>query len=416
MKISTMRFLDQWVGIPLCGIAQLLAGSIKRHKLTQTKLEHPILIIHLSEMGAMVLAQPAIQELRRRLPNTPLYFLGFPPVTELLATLKVVPQTQLLTIDPSSLSSLISSGLKVLKKLRSLQLGGVIDCEGFSRASALLSFLACPHGFRLGWHPYSIPHLYRGNLLTHRVQYNSHQHASQAYLTLVDALWADPSQEPFPQQSPTSALPPQTPLPFAFNCQADEADLNYIDSQLKEYAVAKDSELIIVNPNSSDMLPLRRWPLENYAAVLRELRKKRPQLAIVVTGTSSEHQGAVKLKELLPEMPIYDFTGRTTLPQLLALYKRCRLLLTNDSGPAHLASIVELPSVVLYGPETPALFSPLGNKTKILYKNWLCSPCVSPYNGKNSLCKSGACLRSITVEEVVQTALEQLERNDIRPL
>ena len=180
--------------------------------------------------------------------------------------------------------------------------------------------------------------------------------------------------------------------------------------------LAKDSELIIVNPNSSDMLPLRRWPLENYAAVLRELRKKRPQLAIVVTGTSSEHQGAVKLKELLPEMPIYDFTGRTTLPQLLALYKRCRLLLTNDSGPAHLASIVELPSVVLYGPETPALFSPLGDKTKILYKNWLCSPCVSPYNGKNSLCKSGACLRSITVEEVVQTALEQLERDDIRPL
>jgi len=197
-------------------------------------------------------------------------------------------------------------------------------------------------------------------------------------------------------------------LPFAFNYQSDEADLNYIDSQLKEYAIAKDSELIIVNPNSSDMLPLRRWPLESYAAVLRELKKQRPQLAIVVTGTSSEHQGTVKLKELLPEMPIYDFTGRTTLPQLLALYKKCRLLLTNDSGPAHLASIAKLPSVVLYGPETPALFSPLGTKTKILYENWLCSPCVSPYNGKNSLCKSGACLRSITVEKVVQAALEQL--------
>ncbi|HBM97729.1 TPA: glycosyltransferase family 9 protein, partial [bacterium UBP9_UBA11836] len=69
----------------------------------------PILIIHLSEMGAMVLAQPAIQELRHRLPNTPLYFLGFPPVTELLSTLKVVPQTQLLTLDPSSPTSLISS-------------------------------------------------------------------------------------------------------------------------------------------------------------------------------------------------------------------------------------------------------------------------------------------------------------------
>ena len=230
-----MRFLDQWVGIPLCGMARLTAGSIKRRALTQTQLERPILIIHLSEMGAMVLAQPAIQELRRRLPNTPLYFLGFPPVTELLATLKTVPQDHLLTLDPSSLTSLISSGLKALKKLRSLNLGSVIDCEGFSRASALLSFLACPHGFRLGWHPYSMPHLYRGDLLTHRVQYNPHQHASQAYLTLVNALWADPSQEPFPQQPPTSTLSPQTPLPFSFNYQPNEADLRYVDIQLKEF-------------------------------------------------------------------------------------------------------------------------------------------------------------------------------------
>ena len=410
MKISTMRILDQWVGIPLCGISRLLAGSIKRQQLTQTQLERPILIIHLSEMGAMVLTQPAIQELRRRLPNTPLYFLGFPPVIELLNTLKVVPEEQLLVLDPSNLSNLIFSGLKALKKLRSLDLGGVIDCEGFSRASALLSFLACPHGFRLGWHPYSMPHLYRGDLLTHRVQYNPHQHASQAYLTLVNALWADPSQEPFPQQPSTVALTPQTPLPFNFNYQFAEKEQQYIDTQLREYGVTSDSELIIVNPNSSDMLPLRRWPLEKYAAVLQQLLIERPNLGIVVTGTKSEHQGAVKLKSLLPSAPIYDFTGRTTLPQLLALYERCSLLLTNDSGPAHLAAIVNLPSVVLYGPETPALFSPLGDKTRILYENWLCSPCVSPYNGKDSLCKNGNCLRSITVEKVIQAALEQLNK------
>lgn len=408
MKISTMRFLDQWVGTPLCGLARLAAGSVKHRKLTQAQLERPILIIHLSEMGAMVLAQPAIRELHRRLPNTPLYFLGFPPVTELLTTLKVVPQDQALTLDPSNFTSLTTSGLKALKKIRSLQPGGVIDCEGFSRASALLAFLACPHGFRLGWHPYYIPHLYRGNLLTHRVQYNPHQHASQAYLTLVSALWADPTQEPFPQQPSASALPPQTPLPFAFNYQPAETDWQYIDAQLKKCNLTQDSELIVVNPNSSDMLPLRRWPLEKYAAVLQQLKEQHPHLNIIVTGTNSEHQGAIKLKELLPHTPIYDFTGRTTLSQLLALYKRCRLLLTNDSGPAHLAAIADLPSVVLYGPETPALFSPLGSKTRIIYENWLCSPCVSPYNGKNSLCKSGACLSSITVEKVVHAALEQL--------
>ncbi|MGM9998527.1 MAG: glycosyltransferase family 9 protein [Candidatus Bruticola sp.] len=408
MKISTMRALDQWAGIPLCTLARLFSGSIKRNKLTEEQLGRPLLIIHLSEMGAMVLAQPAINYLQRRLPNTPLYFVGFPPVTELLGTLKVVPNDHLLTLAPTSLTNLIKSGLHILHKLRAVNLGGVIDCEGFSRASALLSFLACPRGFRLGWHPYSTPHLYRGNLLTHRVQYNPHQHASQAYLTLFSSLWADPNLEPFPQQPPVLPLSPGTPLNFDFNYHPNEEDKQYIDNLLTECDIQADSELIIVNPNSSDMLPLRKWPLEKYATVLHSLFMERPRLQVIVTGTSSEKQGALKLKSQMVGYPIHDFTGRTTLAQLLALYSRCKLLLTNDSGPAHLASIANLPSVVLYGPETPTLFSPLGNKTKIIYDNWLCSPCVSPHNGKNSLCRTGACLRSIAPEKVLQAVRDQL--------
>ncbi|MGM9992873.1 MAG: glycosyltransferase family 9 protein [Candidatus Bruticola sp.] len=409
MKISTMRILDQWVGVPLCTLARLSSGSIKRSKLTQEQLERSILIIHLSEMGAMVLAQPAIDYLKRSLPNTPLYFVGFPPVTELLSTLKVVPDSNLLTLDTSNFTNLVKSGINVLRRLRAINLGGVIDCEGFSRASALLSFLACPRGFRLGWHPYSMPHLYRGDLLTHRVQYNCHQHASQAYLTLFSALWADPSQEPFPQQTSVLPLSPSVPLEFDFKYHSSEEDKQYIDSLLEESGVSPNSEIIIVNPNSSDMLPLRKWPLEKYAAVLHSLFIERPQLQVVVTGTASEKPGALKLKSQMVGAPIHDFTGKTSLAQLLALYDRSKLLLTNDSGPAHLASIVNLPSVVLYGPETPALFSPLGHKTKIVYDNWICSPCVSPYNGKNSLCRTGGCLRSISPEKVLQAVQEQLK-------
>ena len=111
-----------------------------------------------------------------------------------------------------------------------------------------------------------------------------------------------------------------------------------------------------------------------------------------------------------------DFTGKTSFRELLALYSVAAIMVTNDSGPAHFASLCRLPTVVLFGPETPRLYSPIGDKHKDLYSNFACSPCVSVYNGKKSPCQENRCLIAITPEAVFEEVLLSLddEANSLR--
>jgi ADP-heptose:LPS heptosyltransferase len=85
------------------------------------------------------------------------------------------------------------------------------------------------------------------------------------------------------------------------------------------------------------------------------------------------------------------------------------MMVTNDSGPAHFASLLRLPTVVLFGPETPRLYSPLGDTHKDIYAEFACSPCVSVYNGKQSPCTENRCLKSIAVAEVLSEVLACFE-------
>ncbi len=428
MNIKNMRLIDEFAGVPICAALSFLARA--RHASADCKSFHQkqapkILIIHLSEMGAFVLAQPALQELKRRLPQAELYFLVFSPINELIQELHLTPASHVFTIEKSSFAALTASTVKSLYKLRRLGLDAVINEEGFSRFAAILSYLSCPNGLRVGQYPFGMSGLYKGCLETHRVQYNDHIHASRSYLNLVKALWSDPHDTPMLKESmsspdavdvtPRKGVCPSIwsnylPLPCEFNYQPNPDALAKIDNSLQKRGITPDQELIIVNPNSSDMLPHRRWPLENYETVCRELLRQHPQAAIVITGAAQETEGAHYLRTHL-EGTVLDFTGDTNFSELLALYTRCRLMITNDSGPAHFASIVGLPTVVLFGPETPLLFSPLGSKCCQLYANAACSPCVSPYNNKDTACRhKNCCMTCLTPQHVLQ-AVEKVWQN-----
>ena len=409
-----MRQADKFLGIPACFILSAFSRQAPYKNIAE--LQHParILIIHLSEMGAMVVEQPAIKYLRDNLPGAEIEFLVFPPTDELLISLGV-PKDNIYVINPKSSISFISSSLKSLRQLRKRNYDAVIDAEGYSRASAILSFLIARHGMRAGFFPYNMPGLYRGRLHTHKVQYNDHIHASRSYLMLFKALWADPEDTPGSKHLPEdfteaerTGLEGYAKLPFSFNFAADpEADAS-ITEKINKAGIGEEP-FIIVNPNCSDMLPHRRWDPGNYEHICREMLEKYPSLHIVITGTAAEHGPAEALSQALNTQRIHDFTGSTTIAELLALYKKASLMITNDSGPGHLAAIAELRSIILYGPETPLLFSPLGDKCRILYAGTLCSPCVSPYNGKNTPCKQSLCMKAIKPELVLQAACEALE-------
>jgi ADP-heptose:LPS heptosyltransferase len=106
-----------------------------------------------------------------------------------------------------------------------------------------------------------------------------------------------------------------------------------------------------------------------------------------------------------------DLTGYTkSVRHLLAIFHRASLLITNDGGPGQFAALTSLQTMVFFGPETPALYSPLAPNIHCLYSSLSCSPCLTAYNHRNSPCDGdNQCLKQIGTEQVLLKARELLQ-------
>jgi ADP-heptose:LPS heptosyltransferase len=94
------------------------------------------------------------------------------------------------------------------------------------------------------------------------------------------------------------------------------------------------------------------------------------------------------------------------LPQLLELYRQADVLVTNDSGPAHFATLTPIHVVTLFGPETPGLFGARTSNAHIVWQDLPCSPCVNAYNNRQSACTDNLCMKQISVQQVFETVCE----------
>jgi ADP-heptose:LPS heptosyltransferase len=129
---------------------------------------------------------------------------------------------------------------------------------------------------------------------------------------------------------------------------------------------------------------------------------------ILFTGSQDERAGIDIAVGAVNSRQCVNVAGHTTIPDLPILYSVSSFMLTNDSGPAHFASITDMPTFVFFGPETPKLYGPLGKMTPI-YSGLACSPCVSAANHRKSVCNDNVCLQVITPEQVFQILLPSLE-------
>lgn len=121
--------------------------------------------------------------------------------------------------------------------------------------------------------------------------------------------------------------------------------------------------------------PVKRWRPEAWAALVHSLLP--PGEGLVLTGSADEAALTAEVAALLPDRPVLDLAGRTTLGSLAAVYRRCRLVLGPDSGPLHLAVAVGSPSVHLFGPADPARFGPWGaaGRHRVVASTLDCAPC-----------------------------------------
>src|SRR5262245_22835410 len=401
INVDLLRFLDRFIGLPLCWACTFVRWLARFIRATGT-LPAPsnVLIIKLSEMGSTVLAYPAVVELKRRCPEARLFFLVFKNNAAIFEALDLVSFANVITVDMSSALRALTTGVRALSYLLRQRIDTTVDMDFFSRFTALLSFLLC-RGNRVGFHRYTDEGPWRGNLLTHRVLYNPHVHTAVAFMALIRTLFENPADEPhYKGRISVEELTVPRYLPAA-------DDVTRVQNKLRSAGIAAgDSQpLILINPNSSEIFPLRRWPLENFAQLCRNILEAMPSCWLIITGVASEEKDAQYLLERVQSPRCIDFAGKTNIQELLALYSIATLMVTNDSGPAHFASLLELPTIVLFGPETPRLYSPLGTRHTDIYAAFACSPCVSVYNGKKSACTDNRCLKTLGADLVLKEVL-----------
>ena len=407
MNVDVLRAADRWLGLPLCWGLTLVRMLLRPfHRPLPDTRPTRVLVVKLSEMGSTVLAYPAFAELKRRSPDAELYFLTFEENAAIFECLPLALPDHTLRVDTDGVVRTLRSGLAALRRLRRLKIDTVIDMDFFSRFSAAIAFLASPHGRRVGFHRFTSEGQGRGALLTHPVMYSPHIHTAEAFMSLTQALFSPWPGEVLLKEDLSSydyRPPVHSPAPDTIEA---------VTKKLRDARLADadgSTVLILINPNSSAIFPLRKWPALQFTALCRRLLDARPEMKIAITGGRSERQEAETLAQQVGNPRCVNFAGQTTFPELLALYTLARVMVTNDSGPAHFASLANLPTVVLFGPETPRLYRPLGDHVRSIYTGFACSPCVSVYNAKRSPCRNNRCLQAIAVEQVYTETIALLD-------
>ena len=392
---ETLRRIDRLAGGIACRLL-VCCGARRRPADFPAEGRRDVLVMQLAEMGSMVLALPALAELRERMPDVRLHFLVMQESRALIDALHLAPPERIHALDFSSVGALLGSLRRALQSCRRANLAAAIHFDFFAQGHAAFAALACPKGERIGFDDGKRDA--RCALLTRPVMYSAHHHTADMFAVLVRSLFLPPDAAPFARVplSGLSALP---------DYQPDAANLRSVETKL---GAAAGKNLLLVSANASDRLTLRRWPASRFAQATREWLDAHEDGHAVLIGTDSDRAASAEVAAA--HQRITDLTGSTSFGELLALMTIAKLLLCNDSGPAHFASLAKLPSVVLFGPETPRLYAPLGGFAECLHADFACSPCVSAYNDKSSDCPRSLCLEHIQVDAVLAAMVRATSR------
>ena len=398
MKIETQRRIDHYVGTIICRIFSAYYKFFKKEpRPNETKR---ILIVLLSEMGALVLAYPMFQRLKEKFPEASLHIMLYEKNREVVELLGVIPSENIIAINYDSLPVFAKTVLGALSQMRRLNIDTVIDCELFSRVSSILSFLSGA-AIRVGFHHHTQEGLYRGNFMNRPVPYNPYHHISRQFLTLVDAI--DSPTDPRAKRLITEE---KLEIP-AMEFGPDEIE----DAQKRLFEKApaiREKRIVLIYPGGG-LLPIRAWPLDYYCTLAEALLKR--GYAVAVIGLAEDKQVARTILSHTADENCVDLTGYTkTIRELMRIFHLSSLLITNDGGPGHFAALTPIPTIIFYGPETPRLYGPIDDKALNLFLDLSCSPCVTAYNHRNSPCDGdNQCLKKIAPEDVLAKAVEILE-------
>jgi ADP-heptose:LPS heptosyltransferase len=205
--------------------------------------------------------------------------------------------------------------------------------------------------------------------------------------------------------APIRDLPAHTELSVDFT--AEELS-SYRAKLAADHPAAVGRKLVLLYAGGG-ILPERAWPAEHYARVAQGLVAAGHAVGLI--GLKDDAALAAELKTRVASDVCLNLTGYTrSIRELLMLFHAADLLITNDGGPGHFATLTPIQTMVFFGPETGKLYGPLpglrGAQARIYESGIACSPCLSAYNHRLTFCDGdNQCLKRIAPDPVLNDAL-----------
>lgn len=338
-----------------------------------------ILVIRLDRLGDVVLSTPVLQALRQHFPHAFIAMMVRSACRDVLAGNPHL--NEVLLYEKEGAHRSLRGTIRFARQLRRYEFDTALVLHPSNRSHWIPWLARIPvrigYARKCGW------------LLTYRVPHRKQEGNKHEAVYTLELLCAFGLRPP----------PPQLLVPVS-----SEA-VQRVEQLLREASIHPTDRLIAVHPSASCVS--KRWMPERFAQVADRLVTEHGVRICLVAGGSD----AIYANQAAAAMhaPVLNLAGRLSVAELAALLRRCRFLISNDSGPVHVAAAVGTPVVDIFGRNqrglSPTRWGPLGEGHVVLHKEVGCVTCLA-HN-----CDIGfLCLTSLTVEEVYRAAVTVLER------
>ncbi len=365
-------------------LAQNLVTDARKKLETQYTLEHMasqtikvyeellnsmnILVMKLSSVGDVVLVTASLRAIRQKYPNAKIFCLVGKESTKILQRCPYVDE--LMVYDDKQKDRPWWRLIKLASQLRQYQFDLLIDFQN-NHKSHLLAFLSFPFkscGYDNGkW----------GFLLTQPIK------NSRLDLPPVEHQFQILKQLGIEFQNDMLEL------------WTSPRDKQYVKTLLDSEWLGNSPHMVGINIAASEKWPTKNWPLDHIAKLCDILAGK--NIRVLITGMEKDKEAARELLTLTKTKPAI-VVGKTDILQLAELIKKCKVYVTPDSAPLHVAAAVQTPFIALFGPTLSTRHLPPAKNFAVIEKKPSCSPC---YNSRCRI-KTHVCMTSITPEEVAQ--------------
>jgi lipopolysaccharide heptosyltransferase II len=324
-----------------------------------------ILIVNVNWLGDTLFATPFIRAVREKYPKAYMAILTHPRCYEILEGNPNI--NEIIIYDEKKQHKNILRRFSIIAYLRSKNFDAAFILKKSLTRTLLLLFSKIP--VRVGYRSRRA-----GFLLTKRVDIPHEElHKVEYFLNLARSVGIETKNK-------------------NYEISISNNDMKKGEKILKDAGI-KDKGFVALNAGGN--WDPKRWPAENFAK-LGDCVFEKLRMSIVLTGAEKDIILAKTISGLMKHKP-FILCGKTDLKTLGAIFKKAICVISNDSGPMHLAASVRANVVAIFGPTSPKITGPYGDgKYKILHKDIGCKiPCY------DSKCKDNRCMKAVTVEDVL---------------